>query len=88
LSWYQRVGSCAALVEERAGDLCQLPIGDDSGSAIKKSSCAPRILRHPGAGCLMRSRTIGDNRAPLGDFVKMLFDLIGWDAESTRQFGV
>ena len=32
--------------------------------------------------------TTDDNRASLGYFVKMLFDLIGWDAERTRQFEV
>src|SRR3954451_23435072 len=45
-----------------------------------------QLLRHPGAGCFVRSSAVGYHRAIFWYLVEMFRDLLGGHANRTRQF--
>jgi hypothetical protein len=59
-------------------------------SAVKRMNILPttvtELLRHPGAGCFVRSSAVGYDRAVLWYLIEMFLDLIGRHAKSIRQF--
>jgi len=57
-------------------------------SAVERMRVFPttirEFLRHPGAGCFVRSSAVGYDRAVLWNLIEMFRDLIGRHAQSVR----
>jgi hypothetical protein len=59
-------------------------------TAVQRMYIRPTVirehLRHTGARRLVRSSTVGDDRAVTRNVIEMLFHLVGGDADRARQF--